>query len=336
MRELGIDIIEECRLLSDKELGIEPRITICGSPYNGDRDNDIRDSPCIKKDLNEAAFLKACIKEPKKNSTITLKFPSVGATENILLCAAFLGKNVKLNNAAREPEIVALQDFLNDIGAKICGAGSSCIYISPSAMGTDLDKEYYFKTPPDRIECGTYLIAGAICGGTLDFHNCSFADQSALLRILKKDILTNNENKSQSISFEPCPQISDLLVTSPYPGIPTDLQSPLSSFFCTVKGKNYIIESIFRNRTAHLSELLKMGAKIKQYKNCFIIEGQTRLTGCLVEAKDLRGGAALILAGLGAEGTTEVLDNNYITRGYSNIELKLTKLGADISKKLIP
>lgn len=336
MKDLGVEVSEQCRLLSQDEFSLFVNNSLCGSSYQADTDGD---RPCNESSFKEAALLEAFIKE-KHASSITLKFPSVGATENVLLCAAFSGIEVKLKNAAREPEIAALQNFLNGLGAKIHGAGSSCIFISPCdinfSSGTDLVKEFHFEIPSDRIECGTYLIAGAICGGKLTFHNCSFIEQSSLLRILKKTTDMDNKMKSHTICFQKNPSISDLVVTSPYPGVPTDMQSPLSAFFCTVKGKNYIIESIFRNRASHLDELSKMGAKITRYKNCFIIEGQTCLYGCKVESKDLRGGASLLLAGLGAEGTTEVLDNSYITRGYSDIEAKLSSLGADITKRSCP
>ncbi len=291
--------------------------------------------------LNRTAFLKASLSKRNNNSTsVTLPYPSVGATENILLCFAQSGQSIQINNAAREPEIIALQDYLNKTGAKISGAGSSRITIAPSFSGTDPIKSsernnivLHFTVPYDRIECGTFLIATAICGGNVVIKGFNFSEQKYLLKILKPK-QTYISDHTIIVNAEPHLPMSDIVVTAPYPGLPTDLQSPLSAFFCTVNGKNYIIESVFKNRTSHLEELKKLGGKITKIKNYFIIEGSNKLLGCSVTSKDLRGGAALILAGLKADGVTEVLDSAFISRGYDRIEHKLSQLGAKIKKQI--
>jgi len=348
--KLGIEIEEVCQNIFDNELAdIVPKYS-CGSFIKADdfpnknhfsaNNEDNKDCPHSNKSTVEIAFIRAQLKT-LKNSSITLKFPSVGATENLLLASTFSNVVIHIKNAAREPEIVALQNFLNGIGAKITGAGTSHIIIHPcNIKGTDTDvmlkkNIYQFSIPSDRIECGTYILAGAICCGVLTFKSEAFENQYALLSILKNSIELEDLTNKKKIYFLQNKSISNVFVTTPYPGIATDLQSPLSAFFCTVDGKNHIVESIFQNRVAHLDELIKMGAKISRYKNYFTIEGQTQLHGAKVTSNDLRGGAALILAGLGAIGTTEVIDNSYITRGYTNIDLHLSQLGADIHKKQI-
>lgn len=287
---------------------------------------------------NELALLHAKCKFFYDNNKIILRFPSVGATENILLYSAFSGRKVELYNAAREPEIVDLQIYLNKIGAEIFGAGTSHITINGKkhvGIPATLPAECEHRIIPDRIECGTYLLAGAICGGTIELCNVEQQCWESLLTImnLKRDSVVVNDT-SAKFTFSRRPYVNECITTLPFPGIPTDLQAPLMAFLCTVNGTNYIIESIFKNRTSHVDELIKMGACIKKYQNCFVIRGQSCLHGCEVTSNDLRGGAALIIAALGAKGTTIISDNSYIARGYTNIENKLRSVGAEIRKSL--
>ncbi len=285
---------------------------------------------------NPIAFIKATSIGMHPKSNVTLKFPSVGATENLLLCFSSTKQKIELHNVAREPEIIALQTFLNTFGANISGAGSSKIIILPPQTGTDLNiKKHVFTTPTDRIVAGSFLLAGAMCGGKLCFDKNDLNLQDQLLKTIKPSIDQFEQSNYILIKFRKAAYLSDVIITSPYPGFPTDMQSPLSAYFCTVYGKNFIIESIFNKRIAHLEELSKMGAHISRYKNCFTFygRGQTCLHGAQVTAKDLRGGLALILAGLCADGRTSVIDNSNITRGYVEIEKALSLLGADIKKE---
>lgn len=322
------------------DLGVE---FSCNSELNDDN-NKKNEKNGDSLDRNEFAILHARCRFFYDSNKIILRFPSVGATENILLYSAFSGRKVELYNAAREPEIVNLQMYLNKIGAEISGAGTSHITIygknhteaiqnSPSVCK--------HKIIPDRIECGTYLLACAICGGTIELHNAEQSCWDSLLPLigngLIKDMIGDRDITKNAVKFlfSKRPTVNECITTLPFPGLPTDLQAPLMAFFCTVRGTNYIIESIFKKRTSHVDELIKMGANIKKYQNCFVIRGQSCLHGEEVVSNDLRGGAALIIAALGATGTTMINDKSYIARGYTNIEAKLGMLGAEITKKTV-
>ena len=296
---------------------------------------------------DEEAVLSARQQDTGTDKKLILRFPSVGATENILLCTSFSGRKVDLYNAAREPEIIDLQTYLNKIGAEIAGAGTSHITI----YGKKQDKAPFqagkicrHTVIPDRIECGTYLLAAAICGGTIELFHIDDTSWKCLQPFLKGGDRvvemgtaerTAPDCRSVKFTFTKRPSINQCITTLPYPGIPTDLQAPLMSFLATVDGTNYIIESVFKNRVSHVEELRKMGAYIKTYQNCFLIRGQSCLYGSEVTSGDLRGGAALVIAALGAVGTTVINDNSYIARGYANIEGKLQSLGTEITKKEI-
>ena len=327
MKKLGIDITEECLSLPQIKTSKSPDMVSCGT-------NRFLHNKEANSDITSAAYITAHAESKDRLNQIALKFPSVGATENLLLCFAFTNSKIQINNAAREPEIVTLQQYLNQIGANIKGAGTSHITISP--VGTDLNKKtQIFNTPSDRIETGTYLIAGGICGGEIFFRQQDLVSQKNLLKILAPSISSFTKDSHVTIKFKTLAKASNLIITSPYPGFPTDLQSPLSSYFTTLCGKNYIIESIFQNRTAHIEELKNMGAMIYTHNNCFVFDGrgQTLLSDKTVHSKDLRGGAALILAALSVHGYTKVIDNSYISRGYVCMEDKLSQLGADIKKE---
>ena len=322
------------------DLGVDFTCHTEGSSDGGNENNSSRDDNSGDSlDKDKLALLHAKRQLFYDDSKIILRFPSVGATENILLYSAFLGRKVELYNAAREPEIIDLQIYLNKIGAEISGAGTSHITIYGK---NSTDNAFtspaicHHKIIPDRIECGTYLLAGAICGGTIELHNIDESCWRILSPFLESGDRVNLEDGTAvKFTFTKRPPINQCITTLPYPGIPTDLQAPLMAFFCTVDGTNYIVESIFKKRTSHVDELIKMGSYIKKYQNCFVIRGQSCLHGCEVTSGDLRGGAALVIAALGATGTTIINDNSYIARGYANIENKLRMLGTEITKRTI-
>lgn len=279
---------------------------------------------------------------------INLRFPSVGATENILLSSVLSGEIVDIYNAAREPEIVDLQNFLNTYGAQITGAGTNHIRIfglpiDRFTIGTELalggrcfknSKKVCYTIMPDRVEAGTYLVATAVSGGEVVLKNVCPDHLSAIINLLKTAKIDISLCEcGMRIKANSRPEISDCIVTLPYPGFPTDMQAQLMTLFSIAKGKNYIIESVFENRCAHVYELRKMHADIAVVGNCFAIRGIPALDGANVVSHDLRGGAALLLAGLGAKGVTTILDDGYITRGYANIIEKFRIINAEISKE---
>jgi len=269
----------------------------------------------------------SCETNEIRGATICLDCPSVGATENIMLAGVFAKGDTEIINAAREPEIVDLQNFLNAMGADISGAGTNVIHIS--CVKKLRDAEY--TVIPDRIEAGTYLIAGAITGGEV---NVTRVDPTVLtpltnlltetgcdLKISKDSILISAAKKILA------PQI---IFTQPYPNFPTDLQPQMMALLSLAKGRSIIIETIFDKRFNHVAELNLLGADITFDSQVALINGVEKLTGTVVTATDLRAGAALILAGLAAKGTTVVKESAYVERGYVNIEGKLRALGADI------
>ncbi|NLK86569.1 MAG: UDP-N-acetylglucosamine 1-carboxyvinyltransferase [Clostridiaceae bacterium] len=258
---------------------------------------------------------------------VYLDFPSVGATENIMMAATLARGNTVIENAAIEPEIVDLATYLTSMGAEIKGAGTDTIKI----FGVSELKAASHTIIPDRIEAGTFMVAAAITGGDIVIDNVvtdHLKPVTAKLREAGAEVseeLTSIRVKGNTI------QPVDIK-THPYPGFPTDMQSPMTSLLSIAHGTSMVIETIFENRFMHICELKRMGANIKVEGRSAIIEGCARLTGAKVRATDLRAGAALILAGLCAEGTTEILDIEHVDRGYIGIDEKLRKLGADICR----
>lgn len=258
---------------------------------------------------------------------IMLDCPSVGATENIMLAAVRAEGCTTIKNAAREPEIEDLQRFLNAIGAKVSGAGSGTIKIE----GVKKLGGCEYLPIHDRIEAGTFLVAGAMCGGEVEV-NCSCAENlSSLLHKLRENgcniyikndkiVLGSNRRLTSVKSIE----------TQPYPGFPTDLQAQITALCCICSGQSIITENLFETRFKYASELRKMGADITVINRSAFVRGIDRFKGATVVAHDLRGGAALVLAGLAAEGRSEILYISHIDRGYGAFEYKLRKLGADI------
>jgi len=259
---------------------------------------------------------------------IYLDMPSVGATINTMLAAVRAEGETIIENAAREPEIVNVATFLNNMGAKITGAGTSEIRI----VGVDKLGSCYTEVIPDRIEAGTYIIAGALMGNNLKVENIIPEHVENLLFKLK-EMGVNITNGDDYVYVSKTDDIKPINVkTLGYPGFPTDLQQPLTSLLITCNGVSQIEETIWENRFQNVEYLNKMGANITLVSNQKIhINGPTKLKGCEVKATDLRAGACMILAGLIAEGTTTVTDVEHVLRGYENIIEKLQGVGAKIA-----
>ena len=269
---------------------------------------------------------KICDAEKIKGEKIDLDFPSVGATENAILASVLAEGITTITNAAREPEIIDLQNFLNKMGAKIIGAGTNEIQIT----GVKKLKDISYNIMPDRIETGTFLCLAVATKGNLILENTNaehitpvitkLQESDCKIEIEKNKIKINSNKKIKALDIK----------TMPYPGFPTDMQSVFSAMLTTAKGTSIIVENIFENRFKYTQELNKMGAKITVEGKSAIIRGVRKLYGANVKATDLRGGAALVLAGLSAKGVTKVDDIEYILRGYENFDKKLRNINADI------
>ena len=261
--------------------------------------------------------------------TIYLDFPSVGATENIMMAAVLAQGTTYIENAAEEPEIVDLANFLNKMGAKIKGAGTDTIKIE----GVSKLGGARHTVIPDRIETGTFMLAAAITKGAVHICNAVPDHVKPIIAKLREcGVRIEVGDEDIIVRADLGPQSSTDIKTLPYPGFPTDIQSPFMAYLTTVEGASTAIETVFENRFMHVSQLNKMGAHIETAGNKAIIKGNARLRGCPVMATDLRAGAALVLAGLVAEGTTEISEIYHIERGYEKFIQKFKKLGADITR----
>lgn len=281
-------------------------------------------------EITEAHGYINCEAPKLTGANIHLDFPSVGATENVMLAACVAEGRTVISNAAREPEIVDLERFLNRMGAKISGAGGDVIEIE----GTDKLYGIEHTIIPDRIVAGTYLCAAAITGGTVILKNAEPQHLHSPINALK-DMGCKIYTERKRIILTPAKRLKPLLKirTMPYPGFPTDIQSPFMALSTVAEGTSMFIENIFENRFQHVEELVRMGADIKVDGRVAVVRGVKDLSGAKVVAKELRGGAALILAGLRASGVTEVEGSVYIDRGYEDIEKYLSLCGADIKRK---
>lgn len=264
-----------------------------------------------------------------KGGIVNLDFPSVGATENIILAATLTKGTTKIINAAKEPEIVDLVDFLNSLGAKIFGAGTSTIIIE----GVEKLNGGVYTPIPDRIIAGTYLIAGLICGGDINILNFKYEHNQALIEKLKGCGAKLKFNKDVcNIKADGKIKSASIIETSPYPGFPTDLQAQMLALQTVSKGTSIIVENLFETRFKHVPELVKMGANVIVKDRTAIIKGVEKLYGASVNATDLRGGVGLVLAGLSANGYTTVNNVYHIDRGYFELETQLSSIGADIKR----
>lgn len=260
---------------------------------------------------------------------IYMDFPSVGATENIMMAATMAQGETIIDNAAMEPEIVDLSNFLNKLGADIRGAGTSTIKIK----GVKKLGGAMHSIIPDRIEAGTFMVAAAITGGDVTVDNVINNHLKPITAKLKEagceieegidSIRVIANNKLNAISIK----------TLPYPGFPTDMQAQFMALMSTIEGESKVMETVFENRFMHADELKKMGANIEIDDRSATLKGVKHLKGAQVKASDLRAGAALVLAGLVADGTTEIENIYHIDRGYDGIEAKFTSLGAKIYRK---
>ena len=273
-------------------------------------------------------FIEARAPHGLQGAKIYLDFPSVGATENIMMAASLAKGQTIIENAAQEPEIVDLSNYLNSMGANVRGAGTNAIRIEGVRQLTGTT----YAVIPDRIEAGTYMAAAAITGGDVVLKNVLFEHMKPLVAKLKEagvdievevdQIRVNATDGLRAVDIK----------TLPYPGFPTDMQAQFMALMTVAKGSSVITETVFENRFMHVDELKRMGANIKIDGRIAMVDGVARLTGCPVTATDLRAGAALVVAALAAEGRTEIGSVHHIDRGYDRIVDKLKGLGADISR----
>lgn len=264
-----------------------------------------------------------------KGARIYLDFPSVGATENIMMAAAGAEGTTLIENAAQEPEIVDLANFLNQMGGKVRGAGTSVIHIE----GVHEFRGATHTVIPDRIEAGSYLLMAAAAGGDVLVQNVITDHLKPLLaKMNEAGIDFKEEDEGIRVRGNGHYHAVDIK-TQVHPGFPTDLQAPFLALLCTAEGTGMVTETVFENRFMHVDELKRMGADIKIEGRSAIVQGVERLTGAPVTATDLRAGAALILSALTAEGETEISGVHHIDRGYEDIEHKLKRIGANIRRQ---
>ena len=273
-------------------------------------------------------YIEASAPNGLKGTTIYLDFPSVGATENIMMAAAMAEGHTTLENPAEEPEIVDLANYLNQMGARVRGAGTNVITIDgvQSLHGAE------HTVIPDRIEAGTYMVAAAMTRGDVIIENVLPEHQKPLIAKLREAgaMVEEDIDRIHVVGPEELKPID--IKTLPYPGFPTDMQAQVMAMMTIAGGRSKVTETVFENRFMHVVELNRMGAKISVDGRSATIEGTDRLTGCQVRATDLRAGAAMVLAGLVAEGQTEICDIFHIDRGYENLVAKLRAVGADIER----
>lgn len=274
----------------------------------------------------ENGDIEATVPNGLKGAQIYLDFPSVGATENILMAASLAEGKTVLENAAEEPEIVDLATYLNSMGANIRGAGTNVIRIE----GVKELRGATHSVIPDRIEAGTFMIGAAMSGGDVFVENALSEHLKPVVAKLKEVGAEVIEDIDGIRVIGHLPMRPADVKTLPYPGFPTDMQAQFMALATICQGTSVITETVFENRFMHVDEFKRMGAKIRIEGRSAIVEGVSKLKGAAVNATDLRAGAALVLAGLVAEGETEVGYLYHIDRGYDNLVLKLQRLGADI------
>ena len=253
---------------------------------------------------------------------------SVGATINVMIAATLAEGITTLENVAKEPHVVDVANFLNSMGADIRGAGTDVIRIK----GVESLQGCAYSVIPDQIEAGTFMIAAAATGGDVYIRNVIPKHlESISAKLIEMGVTVEENDDSIRVTVDK-PLKGVNIKTTPYPGFPTDIQQPMSTLLSIVPGRSLITESIWENRHKHIDELKKMGANIKVEGRVAIIDGVNRLTGAIVKATDLRAGAAMVIAGLVAEGETEITSIEHIDRGYPHIEDKFRALGANIRR----
>ena len=275
--------------------------------------------------IREAHGMIYCDGTHMRGGEVMLDFPSVGATENVMMAAALAPGRTVIRNAAREPEIYDLQQFVNSMGGRVSGAGSSMVVVE----GVKRLHGTRYQPMPDRIVAGTLLAAAAMTGGEIRLQNARSSDLDAVLDKLA-EAGCEVEMSEDEIGLKAPQHLKPInLSTQPFPGFPTDLQAQFLAMACVAQGTSVIVENVFESRFAHAAQLMRMGADITITHRTAIVRGR-QLTGACVEAKDLRGGAAMVLAGLAADGVTEVQGISLVDRGYAEIEKVLGGLGAAI------
>lgn len=271
--------------------------------------------------------LRCRVKRRLTGCSITLSFPSVGATENILLAAATAEGTTAIHNAAREPEIVDLCAFLTACGARISGAGESTIFIE----GVERLSGCRHRVIPDRIETVTYMGAAAVTGGSLLLRGACPKHLQAVIPLFEEaGCSVSLWDDEMLVSAPPRLRRIKTVRTLPYPGFPTDAQALLMAMACVADGTSVFVETIFESRYKHVGELMRLGARIKVEGRVAVVEGVPQLSGAPVQCTDLRGGAALVLAGLAAQGTTVIGETFHLERGYEALAEGLTQTGASL------
>lgn len=281
-------------------------------------------------ELMNGAYIARC--DGLHGAEIYLDFPSAGATQHLMSTATLAAGVTVIQNAAAEPEITTLASFLNSLGARIEGAGTSTITIH----GVKSLNGGAFTVPPDRLQASTYLLAGAITGGDVTTVGIMPDDQTALVNKLREAGADIDEGPDWVRVSAPNRLKAIKVKTMPFPGFATDVQQPMAATLCLAEGTSTVEETIYESRTGHIPELNRMGAKMRQEGRLTVINGVEYLRGANVEASDLRAGAALVLAGLAAQGRTYVRNVHFIDRGYEDFELKLRTLGARIERVEAP
>jgi UDP-N-acetylglucosamine 1-carboxyvinyltransferase len=276
----------------------------------------------------DGGFIYANAKDGLKGTTIHLDFPSVGATQNIIMAASLAEGKTVLENVAREPEIVDLANYINEMGGNVVGAGTDTITIN----GVDKLHGVTHSIIPDRIEAGTLLIAGAITRGDVLVKGAIKEHMTSLVYKLE-EMGVNLEYSDEAIRVRAEGELKPVDVkTLPHPGFPTDMQSQMMALLLTAEGNKVVTETVFENRFMHVAEFQRMNANITVEGRSAKIQGKSQLQGAQVKATDLRAAAALILAGLVAEGTTQVTELTHLDRGYVDLHGKLNSLGANIER----
>lgn len=276
----------------------------------------------------EHGYVEAISKKQLKGARINFDISTVGGTEHLMMAAALAKGETVLENAAREPEIVDLADYLNRMGAKIEGAGTDTIRI----QGVNELSPAAYEVMPDRIEAGTFMIAAAITAGDIKIHGMKLEHLDALcFKLQDAGVEISNKDGVVRVKGPKRPQAVNIR-TRPYPGFPTDMQAQFMTLMCVADGASVISENIFENRFMHVSELQRFGADITIEGNSATVKGVKKLSGAPVMATDLRASASLVLAGLVADNTTEISRIYHLDRGYEHIETKLSALGAVIER----
>lgn len=280
-------------------------------------------------DVREEGGMIHCDGSAMRAGNVHFDYPSVGATENVMMAAALLEGRTLIHNAAREPEIVDLQRFLCAMGAKMTGAGTHCIAVE----GVNKLHGVCYRPMPDRIVAGTLLAAAAATGGTVRLTNVPCMDLCAVFSKLREmGCVIGEEENAVTLQAPRRLKAFQLLQTQPHPGFPTDMQVQMLALASMAKGTSVVVENVFENRFTHAGDLNRMGAHITVHGQTAVVRGVGRLSGARVTSRDLRGGAALVIAGLAAEGETVVEHAELIDRGYEKLEEMLGALGAQVQR----